>query len=137
MTSSPSSKKSTEPPQQLLTLPSCVGTFLLENWNVCGLELSRNLPLLSIRRDVASPTIALGLHFLCQDELADGRSFWSSTCEVIGSHTFNFTTRLLEIGSTLSLVSFQNSSFPPQHHHHHHHRYHHHPFLSWCETMVI
>lgn len=42
MTSSPSSKKSTEPPQQLLILPSCVGTFLLENWNVCGLELSRN-----------------------------------------------------------------------------------------------
>ncbi|KAL6087882.1 hypothetical protein STEG23_014385 [Scotinomys teguina] len=42
MTNSPSSKKSTEPSQQLLTLPSCVGTFLLENWNVCGLELSRN-----------------------------------------------------------------------------------------------
>lgn len=42
MTNSPSSKKSTEPSHPFLTIPSCVGTFLLENWNACGLERSRN-----------------------------------------------------------------------------------------------
>ncbi|XP_023570031.1 microtubule-associated protein RP/EB family member 2 isoform X2 [Octodon degus] len=34
MTSSPNSRKSTEPSWQLMTLPLCMGTFLLENWNV-------------------------------------------------------------------------------------------------------
>lgn len=46
--------------------------------------------------------------------------------DITGSHTFNFTTWLLEIGSALC-ISFQNNCPHP----------HPTPFLSWCETMVI
>lgn len=115
MTSSPSSKTSTEPPQQLLTLPSRVGTFLLEDWNTCvawsPVETSCSHPV-AIDSDIASASHCTGFPLLLP-RCISRRPFWSPTCQIIGSHTFNSTTWLLEIGSTLpSFLSRTTLSHP-------------------------
>lgn len=77
MTNSRSSKKSTEPSHPFSTIPSCVGTFLLENWNACvawsAVETSCSQPV-PIDSDLAPSSHCSWFPLLCQDELADGYS---------------------------------------------------------------
>ncbi|KAL6033814.1 hypothetical protein STEG23_022749 [Scotinomys teguina] len=74
---------------------------------MCGLELSRNQLFQTCRYHAQQYRIHQPLHLVpisfakrCMSRWMP----WSPTCEVIGSHSFNFTTWLVEIGSTLPLL---------------------------------
>lgn len=119
--SSPSSRKSTEPSGQHSTLAFRVGTFLLENWNMCGLKLSRNQSFPSaVTNDTLlhPPATVLARVPSPLPRHISSRPFESPIPSRHWAHVPSSSPLGCLKLVLLFFISFQNGSPPPHHHHH-------------------